>query len=607
MNLRWKLIHTGLLLAIVPMFLEMLFLVGLNGLVIQAEAEAKDRTHSREVISKTDAVIRCVRSGWLWLLQSAATGDISYLKYYDRDTKNMSNLFLEIGKLVKDDAEHLKRLNDLQSTCEGIKGGLDKLRAALYESFSNPDLDETQRLLVFLSLKKEEYRMRRLLTDLTENATSFLEFELARHKSTPESEAATRNQIKLLLAVGFVFNILLAAGLAAWFSRSVASRVNTIRENSLRLGRGESLLPPVSGADEIGQLDSLFHSMADALVESSQKERAILDNALDVICSVTAAGRFESINPAVESVWQRHASDLFGVHLSEIIAKADRQRTEAALKEIVNSRSEGKFENRIIKGDSTTAHMLWSVRWNQADKVLFCVAHDISKPKEFERMKQEFMSVFSEDVRKPLDEMRNLLSQFAVEKFGSVSASGKERVAATQKDVDRVGMLINDMLDLDQMDQGGFAIDCASTDSQKVCNAAIGSVQGLLDKKKIAITGAAVPAVPLNADQNRLVQVLVNLLSNAIKFSSEGAEIELLVVDTDKAIEFSVKDHGPGIPESAQSLIFGKFSQTEEGRKRGGSGLGLAISKAIVESHGGEIGFESKVAKGTRFWFKIPH
>lgn len=606
MNPRWKLIHTGLMLAILPLILELMFLVLLNNLVNQAEAEARDRNHSRTVISKTDAVIRCIRSGWMWLLQTAATGDVSYLAQYDRDIKDMPALLLEIGKLVKDNPEHLKRLNDLQSTTEGIKNGLDKLRAALHESFVDPDMDETQRLLVLLSLKKEQYRMRRLLTDLTEGATAFLELELSLHKSTPESEAATRNQLKALVAFGFVLNIVLAAVLASVFSKRVAARVNTIRENSSRLARGETLLAPIEGSDEIAQLDKVFHSMADALAESAQKERAILDNALDVICSLTSGGRFESVNPAVESLWQRHSSDLRGVHLSEIVAKSDLEKTENALKEIANNRAEGRFENRIIKGDGTIANMLWSVRWNQEDKILFCVAHDITKQKDFEGVKQEFMSVVSKDVRKPLDEMRSLLAEFSAERFGMVNKSGKERVAATQKDVDRVIMLINDMLDLDQLDHGGFAIDRAPTSTESVCSAAIGSVQGLLDRKKISITTAALSTVPLNADQNRLVQVLVNLLSNAIKFSSDGAAIELQVTEVGNLVEFSVKDDGPGIPEDAQPLIFEKFSQTEEGRKRGGSGLGLAISKAIVESHGGEIGFDTSVGAGTRFWFRIP-
>ena len=109
-------------------------------------------------------------------------------------------------------------------------------------------------------------------------------------------------------------------------------------------------------------------------------------------------------------------------------------------------------------------------------------------------------------------------------------------------------------------------------------------------------------------DQGRLVQVMINLLSNAIKFSPPGAQVILAVDQLDQFIELSVSDSGPGIPSEDHALVFEKFRQSASVSDAGtkSSGLGLSIVKAIVGAHGGEVGVESTVGKGSRFWLRIP-
>lgn len=104
----------------------------------------------------------------------------------------------------------------------------------------------------------------------------------------------------------------------------------------------------------------------------------------------------------------------------------------------------------------------------------------------------------------------------------------------------------------------------------------------------------------------RILQVITNLLSNAIKFAPAGSTIRITTKVTDSNIVVSVIDQGRGLSPEDQSKLFQKFQQTEAGRTAGGTGLGLAISKLIVESHGGKMGVESKLGKGSRFYFTIP-
>jgi len=109
-------------------------------------------------------------------------------------------------------------------------------------------------------------------------------------------------------------------------------------------------------------------------------------------------------------------------------------------------------------------------------------------------------------------------------------------------------------------------------------------------------------------DENRIVQVLVNLLSNAVKFSPRGSAITMSAQETAGFVEVAVRDRGRGVPRSYQRSIFERFQQVEasDSRQKGGTGLGLAICKTIVEQHGGTIGVESEVGRGSTFWFRIP-
>ena len=133
------------------------------------------------------------------------------------------------------------------------------------------------------------------------------------------------------------------------------------------------------------------------------------------------------------------------------------------------------------------------------------------------------------------------------------------------------------------------------------------SVKAIADNKNIVIFSPTID-LAMEADRDRLVQVLVNYLSNALKFSPSGSTIDIAAQSDLEWLEVRVIDHGPGIPEEYKNTIFDKFEQVKnkETRKKGGTGLGLAICEAIVTEHGGTVGVDSEVGVGSQFWFRIP-
>lgn len=228
---------------------------------------------------------------------------------------------------------------------------------------------------------------------------------------------------------------------------------------------------------------------------------------------------------------------------------------------------------------------------------------------ELESFKRELISIVSHELRTPLLSISAALELFDSGILCDLSEKGKVRLKLAHAECDRLIRLINDLLDIEKMEAGKFVLDKSEIQVEDLIQTSIASVAQLAEPKRIRIQPElSVTETTLLADRDRLCQVLINLLSNAIKFSPDEGVINVTAKSNNSEMEFRVSDQGRGIPEELRQEIFDRFVQVEKSDEtiRGGSGLGLAISKAIVEQHGGTIGVESELGKGSTFWFKLP-
>jgi signal transduction histidine kinase len=132
-------------------------------------------------------------------------------------------------------------------------------------------------------------------------------------------------------------------------------------------------------------------------------------------------------------------------------------------------------------------------------------------------------------------------------------------------------------------------------------------IEGLAREAGVVLRVDSDATAVVDGDSDRLIQVFTNLVSNAVRFTPAGTAVDLAIATSGREARVSVRDHGPGIPEGFADRIFGRFQQAPapDGR-RGGSGLGLSIARALVEVHGGTIGFEPAEGGGTVFWVTLP-
>ncbi len=232
---------------------------------------------------------------------------------------------------------------------------------------------------------------------------------------------------------------------------------------------------------------------------------------------------------------------------------------------------------------------------------------DMAREKEVDRMKSEFISVASHELRTPMTSIKGSVDLILSGYAGDISTDTQELLEIAQKNCDRLIRLINDILDLAKIEAGQIRLNLERIDLTDLVERSIQGVQALADQNEIQLVLDRARDLPLvEADKDRIEQVITNLLSNAIKFSPPRGEVRVQLEVVDGWVQCNVIDQGSGIAADQLQRVFGKFQQLGNSARKGGTGLGLAISQALVNEHRGRIWVESKVNQGTQFIFRLP-
>jgi signal transduction histidine kinase len=255
-----------------------------------------------------------------------------------------------------------------------------------------------------------------------------------------------------------------------------------------------------------------------------------------------------------------------------------------------------------IDGDDEIAH-LDAVFRSMAKKI----ADTRTEREEIERLKKEFVSMIGHDLRTPLSALQGTLTLIADGVYGDISDSGVSKAKIAEESIERLTNLANELLDIEKFESKKQPIELKPTQLQSAIQRSIESLEGFALYKQISIQSIDTN-LEVMADEARLIQVIVNLISNAIKFSPDGSTVSVFALPLEGGqVEVRVTDQGRGIAPDKHKVIFDRFQQISksDADNERGLGLGLAICKAILESHGGEIGVVSSLDTGCSFWFRL--
>jgi len=363
----------------------------------------------------------------------------------------------------------------------------------------------------------------------------------------------------------------------------------------------------------ISEVSAQSKRRIDEIRREEEYHQAILGGMSEGVLLVDGRGHILLVNDALQrlisipsNVNDKTTLEIIrSVELEEAIQEALRKGTHKTFEMILPSSGERTFEVNVVGIPSSPKE---GQQPAEAIRGAIAAFHDISRLKNLERIRQDFVANVSHELRTPLTTIKGYAETL-------LEGAWKEEVAfrfvqVIKKQADRLTKIVEDLLTLSGIESKGFHLKIERVSIPDLIDDVIEFERRGAEKKGIFISRSEIPpGLSVQADRNYLEQVFINLLDNAIKYTPEGGRIEVSVDEKeDRQILFSVKDNGIGIPKEDLSRIFERFYRVDKGRSQemGGTGLGLSIVKHIVQTHGGRVWAESQPGKGSTFYFNLP-
>ncbi|HEY9758419.1 MAG TPA: ATP-binding protein [Oculatellaceae cyanobacterium] len=606
---RLRLSYQGLLLVGALLIMEFVFLGSFWTLLEATEHAAQKEEHSKEVLARMQKMFRLVYDGGLAFELYLRNENVMYKTRLLGDISQI----LELVSWLRKECDTDERQKQLLAHVEAEMKQTSEIAKHVVHV-----VDTESEEVAESEIEKARQQLHDIQMSLVSEVSEALKTETQAALESPIAQRNARHKLKTLLTAAIPLNVVLGVLLALFFTRSITSRLNVLVDNTERLREKRPLNERLQGRDEISLLDTTFHEMAtaltkeEALLKASEERIRRMINSMPIgLIVLNKIGKVQFANPQIESMFKYSHDDLIGLPLQRLFGKTSISADGDVLSSLIGQAEGGdavaEVEARRKNGASFPVEVSLTEFLDAEGERRLLTVVDVTARHEVQRLRQAFVAMVSHELRAPLTSIRGFFSLLDMGAYGELSKDALEGAQRAESNTVRLISLINDLLDLEKMESGGFAISPKVTDVRSVVDDALGSVSASAKQKNINID-RDVPELEVELDPGRIVQVLINLLSNAIKFSPENTQVKVQVLANGAFAEFSVSDEGRGIPSHLTSSIFEKFQQVEEADAtvRGGSGLGLPISKAIVERHQGRIWVESSAGNGSTFYFQIP-
>jgi PAS domain S-box-containing protein len=370
--------------------------------------------------------------------------------------------------------------------------------------------------------------------------------------------------------------------------------------------------------DDKGVLAGAQNTLVDISEQKMEEEKkyilsAIVESSDDAIVSKNLDGIITSWNNGAQKIFEYTGNEIIGKHISTLIPP-ELQDEEVVI--IANIKAGNKVDHfRTVRLSKTGKKIPVSITVSPvkdskgniigASKIARDISDQVEKEKaikELHTKKDEFIALASHELKTPLTTINGYLQIMQENEKDPVSKLFLEK---SLKQSDKLNTLISDMLDISRIGMGKLWLNYERFDLNKLLEDVIETFSYSLPTHRVILNESG-PAIFIEADRQRIEQVITNLLSNAIKYSPNADLVTVNIAASAMEATVTVKDKGIGLDKEAQEKIFTKFYRAVEKSNISGLGLGLYITKEIIDRHNGKIDVKSEPGNGAEFFFSIP-
>ena len=350
--------------------------------------------------------------------------------------------------------------------------------------------------------------------------------------------------------------------------------------------------------------EALRAGQARARTELNSQQEALLNSIPDGVLLLDREGRITTNNEALAQMFGVGRT-LKGKTLLEVF------RLHALVdlvREVTDSGQARELELSVPGLHQRFFEVNGSVLRQSEGQGVILTFHEMTRLKQLEKMRKEFVANVSHELRTPLTLIKGF-AETLLDGANEEPEAARRFLGTIQRHADRLALIIDDLLTISHLESGQVVLDKQNLQIQPLVERVAGDLQSRAESRGVTIENRISPEVSVVADLQRVQQVLTNLLDNAVKYGRENGHVVLSARRCDDGmVQITVADDGPGIQEDALERVFERFYRVDKARSReqGGTGLGLSIVKHIVLSHGGRVWAESKSEKGSQFHFTLP-
>jgi PAS domain S-box-containing protein len=364
---------------------------------------------------------------------------------------------------------------------------------------------------------------------------------------------------------------------------------------------GRSLIHAIRYAVERKRMEEMF-------LNAAHEWRTTFDAIGDVVCLIDPERNIIRCNKAMTELLKMPFADIIKKSCCQFIHGASEPIDGCPFESLKRTR---RREEIVLQRHNRWFRISVDPLIDEGDNLIggVHIITDVTKEKEIDRIKSELISNVSHELRTPLSTIKEGIALIDDGALGPVYIDQKDMLSRIKKNIDRLGRLIDDLLDMSNIEAGRMTLKKSLVNITVLAEEVLSFFSDQANKKNIKLMLTNMKdMLPLYIDRNRISQVLRHLIANSLKFTLASGCITVGIKNGEKEAEISVSDTGIGISKKNISGLFDIFSQYDRdyGPGERGTGLGLSIAKEIVEMHGGRIWAESEEGIGSTFIFTLP-